>query len=122
MRGDALAQLNVLTSMSNVQARETRASHQVFIDVPLQKESLSSLCGRQTRLSHHRQTMCPRLSHTIAPCVHKLRILNGRVLTDGRVLRSYARELKTVHKPTDTSAAMPSDVVQRPSQPIPQSC
>jgi hypothetical protein len=39
------------------------------------------LRGRQTRLSHHRQTQCPRLLHTIAPRVHELRnptIMNSR--------------------------------------------
>jgi hypothetical protein len=38
-----LAQLNVLMRMSKVQEMEPRASHQVFIDVPLHKEPLGKI-------------------------------------------------------------------------------
>jgi hypothetical protein len=37
MRGDALAQLNVLTSMSNVQEGEPRVGHQVYRRTPSQR-------------------------------------------------------------------------------------
>jgi hypothetical protein len=37
MRGDALAQLNVLTRMSKVPERELRAGQEVFIDILLHK-------------------------------------------------------------------------------------
>jgi hypothetical protein len=70
MRGNDLAQLNVLTRMSKVQEMEPRASHQVFIDVPLHKEPLGKFRGRQTRLSLTRQTSCPRLSPHRMPRVH----------------------------------------------------
>jgi hypothetical protein len=66
MRGDALAQLNVLTSMSNVQELEPRASHQVFIDVPLRIEPLGLLHDRRTRLSLTRQTR--HLASVTPPC------------------------------------------------------
>jgi hypothetical protein len=46
MRGDALAQLNVLISMSNVQECSPRAGQQVFIDVLLRKEPLGKFRGR----------------------------------------------------------------------------
>jgi hypothetical protein len=69
MRGDALAQHNVLTRMSKVQERELRASHQVFMDVPLHKEPLGKFCGRQTRLLLTRQTSCPRPSLLQVPRV-----------------------------------------------------
>jgi hypothetical protein len=41
MRGDALAQLNVLTSMSNVQENSPRAGQHIYIDVPLRIEPLA---------------------------------------------------------------------------------
>jgi hypothetical protein len=72
MRGDALAQLNVLTRMSKVQESSPRVGQHIYIEVPIRKESLGTLRRRQTRLSHHRQTPCPRLSHMIVPCVLKL--------------------------------------------------
>jgi hypothetical protein len=56
MKGDALAQFNVLTRMSKVQKREPKAGHQVFIEVPHQKEPLGSLRDGRTRLSLTRQT------------------------------------------------------------------
>jgi hypothetical protein len=74
MRGDALAQLNVLTRMSKVQESSPRASQHIYIEVPLRKEPLGTMRRRQTRLSHHRQTSCPRLLHTITPRVLELRI------------------------------------------------
>jgi hypothetical protein len=89
MRGDALAQLNVLTSMSNVQEYSPRAGQHIYIDVPLRKEPLSSLRERQTRLSHHRQTQCPRLSHMITPRVHELRNPTVMNSSDRRVLRFW---------------------------------
>jgi hypothetical protein len=133
MRGDALAQLNMLISMTNVQGSEPRAGHQVFIDVPLRKEPLGKFCGRQTCLSLSRQMLCPRPSPLRVPRVHACSNFNGRALTDGRVLRSYARAsvaptnvvqkgLKTIHKPTDAFVATSSDAAQRLSQPISQSC
>jgi hypothetical protein len=64
MRGDALAQLNVLTKISKVQEREPRAGHQVFIDVPLHKEPLDRR-GVQ-RPSHHR---VPRVHELQKPMV-----------------------------------------------------
>jgi hypothetical protein len=54
-----LDQLNVLTRMSKVQEWEPRVGHQVFIDVPLRKESLGSLRDQQTRLSLTQQTQRP---------------------------------------------------------------
>jgi hypothetical protein len=69
MRGDALAQLNVLTRMSKVQEKKPRASHQVFIDVPLRKEPLFQNAGSTDASVATQQTQHPAsVAHEAATC------------------------------------------------------
>jgi hypothetical protein len=89
MSGRGAAQLKGLSRMSKCQENSPRAGQHIYIEVPLRKEPLGTLRG----LSHHRQTPCPRLSHTIVPYVLKLRILNGRFRSVERVCCFCPRRL-----------------------------
>jgi hypothetical protein len=118
MRGDALAQLNVLTSMSNIQEYSPRAGQHIYIDVSLRIEPLSKFHGRQTRLSLTRQIPCLRPSPLRVPRVHGVFKFQWSIPTDRCVLRSRAlasvAPSNAVQKGLKPRGAA-TDVAQRPS-------
>jgi hypothetical protein len=124
MRGDVLAQLNVLTRMSKVQEMEPRAGHLVFIDVPLHKEPLGKFCGRQTRLSLTRQTLCPRPSPLRVPHVHARSNFNSHtptqwtrpsqiIIVSVALTDAVQRAPRARFRPTDASVVAPMDAARR---------